>query len=55
MVFARVDVDGRDTMSHHIQQRMKKESGVWKRVIGRDRFVRRIFYDGDMTEGTCDV
>ena len=57
IVFTRVDVDVRDTESHHIQQRMKKEGDVWKRVQGRDRFVRRLWYDWPMqgTEGTRDM
>ena len=48
MVSTRVNVDSGDKESHHIQQRMKKSGDVWKRDIGRDRFVRRLNEDEDM-------
>ena len=48
MVFTRVNAGIRDTLSHHIQQRLKKEGDEWVHVMGSDRFVRRHWYDGDM-------
>ena len=52
MVFTRYNVGIRDTVTSHIQQRMKKEGDEWVRVMGSDRFVRRLWYDGPMAEAT---
>ena len=50
IVFTRVAVNVTDSLSHHIQQRLKKEGDRWVHVVGSDRFVRRLYTDDDMTE-----
>ena len=55
IVFTRVGVNKTDSISHHIQQRLKKVDGNWVHVMESDRFVRRLYFHSALALFTPDT